>query len=58
VRLIHEVEENGHSLVLDPLVDSQIHAFLLAADHPYREALATPVGQQVSIAQTDNLHYR
>jgi hypothetical protein len=58
VRLIYEVEENGHSLVLDPLVDSPIHGFVLAADHPYREALAAPVGQQVSIAQTDDLHYR
>jgi AraC-like DNA-binding protein len=31
-----------HSLVLDPLVDSLIHGFLLVADHPYREALAAP----------------
>jgi hypothetical protein len=40
VRLIYKVEENRHSLVLDPLVDSLIHGFLLAADHPYRDALA------------------
>jgi len=31
-----------HSVVLDPLVDSLIHGFLLAADHPYREALVAP----------------
>jgi AraC-like DNA-binding protein len=31
-----------HSVVLDPLVESLIHGFLLVADHPYREALAAP----------------
>jgi AraC-like DNA-binding protein len=31
-----------HSVVLDPLVDSLIHGFLLVADHPYHEALAAP----------------
>jgi AraC-like DNA-binding protein len=32
-----------HPVVLDPLVDSLVHGFLLVADHPYREALAAPV---------------
>jgi AraC-like DNA-binding protein len=32
-----------HSVVLDPLVDSLIHGFLLVADHPHRDALAAPV---------------
>jgi AraC-like DNA-binding protein len=31
-----------HSLVLDPLVETLIHGFLLVADHPYRDALAAP----------------
>ena len=31
-----------NSVVLDPLVDSLVHGFLLVADHPYREALAAP----------------
>jgi AraC-like DNA-binding protein len=31
-----------HSAVLDPLVESLIHGFLLVAGHPYREALAAP----------------
>src|SRR5260370_38118070 len=31
-----------HSVVLDPLVESLIHGFLLVADHPYRQALAPP----------------
>jgi transcriptional regulator GlxA family with amidase domain len=31
-----------HSVVLDPLVESLIHGFLLVADHPYRQALAAP----------------
>jgi AraC-like DNA-binding protein len=31
-----------HPVVLDPLVDSLIHGFLLVAEHPYREALAAP----------------
>jgi AraC-like DNA-binding protein len=31
-----------HSVVLDPLVESLIHGFLLVADHPYRKALAAP----------------
>jgi len=31
-----------HSAVLDPLVESLIHGFLLVADHPYRQALAAP----------------
>jgi AraC-like DNA-binding protein len=31
-----------HPMVLDPLVDSLIHGFLLVADHPHREALAAP----------------
>jgi AraC-like DNA-binding protein len=30
------------SVALDPLVESVIHGFLLMADHPYRESLATP----------------
>jgi AraC-like DNA-binding protein len=32
-----------HALVSDPLVESLIHGLLLAADHPYRGALAAPV---------------
>jgi AraC-like DNA-binding protein len=32
-----------HTLVSDPLVKSRIHGLLLVADHPYRDALATPV---------------
>jgi AraC-like DNA-binding protein len=31
-----------HPMVLDPLVDSLIHGFLVVADHPHREALAAP----------------
>jgi AraC-like DNA-binding protein len=31
-----------HPVVLEPLVESLIRGFLLLADHPYREALATP----------------
>ncbi|HZA08976.1 AraC family transcriptional regulator [Mycobacterium sp.] len=31
-----------HSVVLDPLVESLIHGFLLVAEHPYRQALAAP----------------
>jgi hypothetical protein len=55
--LIYEVEENRHSLVVDPLVDSPIHGFLLAADHPYREALAAPSRATSFDAQTDDFHY-
>jgi AraC-like DNA-binding protein len=45
--LVHRQLENpdsmvGHSLVLAPLVESLIHGFLLVANHPYRESLATP----------------
>ena len=45
--LVHRQLENpdsmvGNSLVLAPLVESLIHGFLLVADHPYRESLATP----------------
>jgi AraC-like DNA-binding protein len=32
----------GHSVVLDPLVESLIYGFLLVANHPYRAALAAP----------------
>jgi AraC-like DNA-binding protein len=31
-----------HYLVLDALLESLIHGFLLVADHPYRQALAAP----------------
>ena len=31
-----------HPVVLEPLVETLIHGFLLVADHPYREALAAP----------------
>jgi AraC-like DNA-binding protein len=31
-----------HSVVLEPLVESLIHGFLLVAEHPYRETLAAP----------------
>jgi AraC-like DNA-binding protein len=32
----------AHSVVSVPLVESLLHGFLLVADHPYRETLATP----------------
>jgi AraC-like DNA-binding protein len=31
-----------HALVLEPLVESLIHGFLVVTDHPYRQALAAP----------------
>jgi AraC-like DNA-binding protein len=31
-----------HPLVLEPLVESLIHGFLVVTDHPYRQALAAP----------------
>ena len=47
-----------HSVVLDPLVDSLIHGLLLVADHPYRDALAAPVGPRPtgSGARSDGHH--
>jgi hypothetical protein len=42
-----------HPLVLEPLVDSLIHGFLLVADHPHRAALAAPAEPGRSAAVRD-----
>jgi AraC-like DNA-binding protein len=60
--LVHRQLENpdsmvGNSLVLAPLVESLIHGFLLVADHPYRESLATPAEPGRSAAVGDAMAF-